>query len=231
MRANADKCIRYVLISEGSRYTNHPSDPGGPTKYGITLADVRRYLKRGATANDVRNLTKDAAVRIYKGKYWDALRCDELPSGLDYTIFDYGVNSGIGRSGKILRRVLEMDEDTWRVTDEVLKEVKDYGPVPDLIREVNSERLRFMKGLRIWRVFGRGWSRRVASVRAISLRMAGVSQADLIGILKFLFRPAFGPGKAMVSPLRVDLTPPSGFTLATALLGGLIAIRNRKVTE
>jgi hypothetical protein len=48
------------------------------------------------------------AEKVYDAKYWDALNCDLLPAGLDYAVCDYGVNSGIGRAGKVLRRLLDM---------------------------------------------------------------------------------------------------------------------------
>ena len=56
--------------------------------------------------DDVRAMKLSDAKAIYRAKYWDALRCDELPAGVDDSMFDYGVNSGIARAGKVLRRVL-----------------------------------------------------------------------------------------------------------------------------
>lgn len=99
-----DEALRRLLLHEGG-YSNHPQDPGGPTNFGITIADYRKYLKPGASADDVRAIKLDEAKGIYRAKYWSALRCDELPAGIDDSIFDYGVNSGIGRAGKVLRRV------------------------------------------------------------------------------------------------------------------------------
>jgi len=84
--------------------------PGGPTNFGITIADYRAYVKPDATAEDVRNMRVDEAKRIYRKHYWDAQRCDELPAGVDYSLYDYGVNSGIGRSGKVLRRVVGLPD-------------------------------------------------------------------------------------------------------------------------
>src|SRR5690349_24305390 len=100
-----DAALARVLAHEGG-YSNHPSDPGGPTKFGITLADYRRHLKPGASAADVRAMRLDEARAIYRAHYWAALRCDELPAGLDYALFDYGVNSGIGRAARVLQRLV-----------------------------------------------------------------------------------------------------------------------------
>jgi lysozyme family protein len=86
--------IAKVLEHEGG-YSNHPDDPGGPTNFGITIADYRRYRKSDATAADVRVMRLDEAKAIYRAAYWDVMHCDSLPAGPDYAVFDYGVNSGV----------------------------------------------------------------------------------------------------------------------------------------
>src|SRR5512147_2792109 len=105
-----DEALRRLLAHEGG-YTNHPSDPGGPTNFGITIYDYRKYVKPDATAADVKAMKLDEAKRIYRAKYWDAQRCDDLPAGVDYAVFDYGVNSGIGRAKKVLQRVAGVAAD------------------------------------------------------------------------------------------------------------------------
>src|SRR2546421_8222803 len=79
--------IRRLLLSEGG-YVNHPSDPGGPTNFGITLADYRRYVKADGTAADVRAMKVEEARAIYHAKYWKVMRGDDLPAGVDYCILD-----------------------------------------------------------------------------------------------------------------------------------------------
>lgn len=103
MKSNFDIVLPLLLKDEGG-YCNDPGDNGGPTKYGITIHDVQLYIKKNATASDVKSLTLDEAKDIYKHKYWDSLDCDNLPSGVDYTVFDYGVNSGVGRPRKALQQ-------------------------------------------------------------------------------------------------------------------------------
>src|SRR5262249_40397521 len=131
----------------------------------------RRYAKAGATAADVRAMRVEEAVAIYRAKYWDALRCDELPAGVDDSVFDYGVNSGIARSGKVLRRVLGLSDSDWHVTGEVLAALRRRD-ARDVIVAINDERLRFLRALKTWPVFGAGWARRVAEVKAFSLALA-----------------------------------------------------------
>ena len=165
-----DEALRRLLAHEGG-YSNHPSDPGGPTNYGITIVDYRKYVKPNATAADVRVMKLDEAKSIYRTKYWAAQRCDALPPGVDDSVFDYGVNSGIGRSGKVLRRVVGLPDNTSVVTDEVIKAVAKRD-AKAIVIAINDERLRFLKGLKTWPVFGLGWGRRVAEVKAFSLSLA-----------------------------------------------------------
>ena len=165
-----DAALARLLAHEGG-YTNHPSDPGGPTNFGITIADYRKYVKADAIAADVRAMTVAQASAIYRTRYWDAQRCDELPAGVDYAVFDYGVNSGIGRSGKVLRRLLKLPDTTHKVTDDVLAAAR-RADAAALVTAICDERLRFLKSLKTWPVFGKGWGRRVAEVRAAGLTMA-----------------------------------------------------------
>ncbi len=161
--------IRRLLASEGG-YVNHPSDPGGPTNFGITLGDYRRYVKADATAADVRAMKIGEAKAIYRAKYWDAMRSDDLLPGVDYCVFDYAVNSGTGRAPKVLQRVLGIAV-TGRMDDTTLTATRSRD-ARALIQGICDERLRFLQGLKTWPVFGRGWSKRVGEVRAAALAMA-----------------------------------------------------------
>lgn len=194
--ANYDACEARVLAAEGG-YGDNPNDPGGPTKYGITIYDARLYWKKSATLADVKNMPKSVAQDIYRHKYWDALDCDALPSGLDYTVFDYGVNSGIGRAGRVLRQVLGLPTDDYRVTAAVVTAIKERDAA-DLIRQINGERLKFLEGLTTWEHFGRGWKIRVDSVDSTSLRMAHSESPPPIA--------------------AVSMVPAKGITQATDLL-------------
>lgn len=171
--ANFEAALARVLAHEGG-YTNHPSDPGGPTNFGITIADYRKYVKADAIAADVRNMQVTDAKIIYRSRYWQALRCDDLPSGVDYAVFDYGVNSGTGRAGKVLRRLLQLPANGKDIDDTVVAAARRADPAT-LTGAICDERLAFLQSLKTWPVFGAGWSRRVADVKAAALAMA---QAD-----------------------------------------------------
>lgn len=170
-----DACLARLLAHEGG-YTNHPADSGGPTNFGITIADYRRYVKPDATAADVKAMRVEGAKAIYRTRYWDALRCDDLPAGVDYAVFDYGVNSGVGRAGTVLRRCLQLADDTSRVTDRVIAAASAADAVR-LVTRLCDERLAFLKSLKTWDVFGRGWERRVDEVKAAALALAAAPPA------------------------------------------------------
>jgi lysozyme family protein len=170
-----DDALRRLLQHEGG-YTNHPSDPGGPTNFGITIHDYRRTLKPDATAADVKAMQLDEARAIYRAKYWDALACDSLPAGVDYAVFDYGVNSGIGRAARVLQRLAGVDDD-GRVGPATLAAVRARD-ARTLSAAICDERLAFLQRLKTWPVFGRGWGRRVAEVRAAALAMTNVNKGN-----------------------------------------------------
>jgi lysozyme family protein len=223
MRSSYDQCLERVLAHEGG-YTNDPQDPGGPTNFGITIYDYRKYVKPSATAADVKRMSLAEAKRIYRSKYWDALSCDDLPAGVDYTVFDYGVNSGIGRAGKVTRRVLGLSDADWRVNADVIAALKKAEP-SKVIVAINDERLQFLKSLRTWSAFGVGWGRRVAEVKAFSLERARNHFARNLGngapALKVSnLVPASGKGH--VSNLRQPLAV-AGAGAAVLAGGGTLA--------
>lgn len=168
MDKNFPQSLKYTLQWEGG-YTNHPSDPGGPTNFGITIHDYRRYINPKGTAADVKNMKLAQAAVIYKTKYWDLQHCERMPSGLDFAMFDYGVNSGIGRSQKVLQRILKVQVDGI-IGAKTLAAMDAQDP-QYLIRALCAERLRFVKSLRTWSVFGKGWGRRIAGVEDQALAM------------------------------------------------------------
>jgi lysozyme family protein len=199
-----DDALRRLLRHEGG-YANHPSDPGGPTNFGITIADYRAYVKAGATAADVRAMRLGEAKSIYRTKYWRALRCDELPAGLDYAVFDYGVNSGVARAAKVLQRLVGFPDD-GRLTDALLAAVRKRDPSL-LIGQLCAERLAFLKRLKTWPVFGAGWQKRVAEVRAGALAMAQARRVPEA-------QAAAAPGKGIVPVNRMAQQTSAGGSAA-----------------
>jgi lysozyme family protein len=98
-----------IVAREGG-YVNDPDDPGGATKYGVTIHTMRRLgfdLDRDGDvdAADVRALTRDQAVAIFLDHYFSRPRIGELPAVLHDTVFDMYVHAG-GNAVKILQRLL-----------------------------------------------------------------------------------------------------------------------------
>lgn len=154
---NFDNAIEHVLKSEGL-YSDHAADPGGKTMYGITEAVAHEVGYRG----DMRELPLDLAKRIYKDRYWDSVKADQLPPGIRYAVFDAAVNSGPGQSTKWLQRALGVVDDGV-IGPKTLTAANAANP--DALRmRMLSQRLRFMAGLTNWPAFSRGWAIRIASL-------------------------------------------------------------------
>ncbi|MER8628507.1 glycoside hydrolase family 108 protein [Mesorhizobium opportunistum] len=159
-----------VLAHEGG-YSNHPSDPGGPTMKGVTQRVYDGYRKsKGLAVRSVKGITPDEINAIYDRQYWDAIRGDDLPAGVDYVLFDGAVNSGPGRSIMFLQQALR-PAYTGRIdgvlgigTMAALKADKNSDA---LIDRICNARMAFLKHLGTFGTFGRGWTARVAEVRSI----------------------------------------------------------------
>lgn len=200
----AEKIIPLILKHEGG-YINHPSDPGGATNKGITIATFRRYIKPSGTVDDLKSLTAAQATIVYKRQYWDAVNADLLPAGVDYSVADFAVNSGPSRAAKYLQKVVGVSQD-GQIGPATIAAVRAIDP-KDIIRQINANRLAFMKRIRggkLWATFGRGWQRRVDEVVIQSLadanaaptrKPAATAPAWLQSLLAALFA-LFGKAKS-----------------------------------
>lgn len=159
MRENLQPALRWVLAHEGG-FVNHPKDPGGPTNRGVTQRVYDGYRDRiGQPRRSVRAITNDEVGEIYLRQYWKPIRGDDLPAGLDYAVFDFAVNSGVKRAAQELQRVLGVKVDG--TIGEVTLAAARKADVFDLIERLCARRMEFLRGLRTWPTFGKGWSRRV----------------------------------------------------------------------
>lgn len=157
MMMNFDQAFTTLLTYEGE-FSDHAADPGGRTRFGITETVAREAGYRG----DMRELPLDLAKRIYKGRYWDHVRADELPEAVRYAVFDAAVNSGPRQAVRWLQRAAGVTADGI-IGPQTLAAVRAADP-ERLLRRFLSQRLRFMAGLPNWPVFGRGWARRIADL-------------------------------------------------------------------
>ncbi len=159
-----ESALSAVLAHEGG-YVNHPADPGGETNYGIT----RRTARAHGYAGSMRSIPMSVVRAIYRKGFWDAMRCDELPVGIDYAVFDFAVNSGTGSPTPFLCRAIGIPERA-SITQSVIDAAHKADPAA-VVRKLCADRLAWLKRRKIWRTFGRGWSRRVAGVETKALSM------------------------------------------------------------
>jgi lysozyme family protein len=169
MKENFDFALAYVLKHEGG-YVNHPADPGGMTNLGVTKRVWEEWVAHDVDEKTMRSLTPEMVGPLYKKKYWDKVKGDDLPSGVDYVVFDAAVNSGPGRAAKWLQACVGVEQDGG-IGPKTLAAVKAFKG--DLIGDYNKRRLSFLTDLPHWGTFGKGWSRRVASVQNDAEGMVG----------------------------------------------------------
>lgn len=169
MNRNFERALPLVLKHEGG-FANHPKDPGGATMKGVTLATFRRY-KPGATVADLKAISPNILAQIYRDGYWNEVNGDDLPAGVDYAVFDFAVNSGPGRAAEYLQAVAGVAQD-GRVGPQTIAAVAKLDPA-SVINSLCNRRLAFLKRLKTWPTFGKGWESRVAGVRKEALAMVG----------------------------------------------------------
>ncbi|MGC8731322.1 MAG: glycoside hydrolase family 108 protein [Halothiobacillaceae bacterium] len=161
MEANRAACMGFVLREEGG-YGNDPRDPGGETRFGIS--------KRSHPHLDIAALTEADAIALYTANEWRTLACAALPAGLDLVAFDAGVNSGVTRSARWLQGALRVAAD-GRIGPVTLAAAQAQPALP-VIEAACATRMAFLRGLRTFAAFGRGWTARVARVEARATAMA-----------------------------------------------------------
>jgi lysozyme family protein len=169
--SNFARSLALVFKWEGG-YVFHPRDPGGATNMGITKATLEHWRGKSVSVEDVKRLTKVEAGLIYRARYWDVVKGDSLPAGLDYALFDYAVNSGPYRAIKHLQTILRVRVDGV-IGPETLGAVR-AADVAGTVSRLLDKRLAWLRSLVGWSTFAKGWTNRVADVRAEALAMAGM---------------------------------------------------------
>ncbi|WP_395666395.1 glycosyl hydrolase 108 family protein [Methylocella sp.] len=170
--SNFQRCVDIVLAREGG-FVDHPDDRGGATNFGITIGTLSKWMQdrvgRPADVEDVKSLTRETACEIYRTRYWNVCRCDDLPPGVDLVVFDMAVNMGPGRAAKILQQVVGAEAD-GSIGDATLAATKAMRPA-DVVVKTTERRLQFYRGLDNWDAFGRGWTNRANDVEQAALVM------------------------------------------------------------
>lgn len=152
---NFERAFEKLLGHEGG-FVDHPKDPGGSTRYGIT----QRVARANGYEGDMRNFPLAEAKRIARKDYWDAMRADEMPDAVRFDLFDAAYNSGVEQATKWLQRAAGAADDGI-IGPKTILAVRMADP-HKLAARFNGHRLRFLTDLKTWPDFGRGWARRIA---------------------------------------------------------------------
>lgn len=162
MRGSFMQCLEWLMHHEGG-YVDHPRDPGGATKYGVTIHTMKELGldidgDGDVDRDDVKLLTYQDVAPIVKLRYWDAVKGDDLPTGVDWAVADWAYNSGPSIPAKALQRIVNAKPDGM-IGPKTVEAVKAKNP-SDVIEALYDKREAFYKSLSTYETFGRGWSRR-----------------------------------------------------------------------
>jgi lysozyme family protein len=139
------------------------------TNLGVTKRVWEEWVGRESNEKEMRSLTPEMVEPLYKRKFWDACKCDDMPSGVDYLVFDFAVNAGVGRSAKILQTAVGVPADGG-IGPITLAAVNAQDPA-ELIEKFSDGKESFYRSLITFETFGKGWLNRVAAVKVKSSSM------------------------------------------------------------
>ena len=170
--SNFDKCLQIILHHEGG-YVNHPEDPGGMTNLGVTNRVYEDWVGYAVSEHTMQHLTEEDVAPIYKKNYWDRIKGDDLPEGLNLCVFDFGVNAGTGRAAKYLQTMIGtvVDGGIGPMTIRALDEHVSLIGLQETIEQYQENRQRYYEKLKTFKTFGRGWTRRVNETTQSALKM------------------------------------------------------------
>lgn len=174
MRENFDAALKHLLAEEGG-YVHHEKDPGGRTNHGVTQRVWEDWVGRPVDEATMRNLKQSDVAPLYRAKYWNTIRGDDLPAGIDLAVFDAAVNSGSFRAAKWLQEVVGATPD-GAIGPATLAAIRKW-PAKDVIDLFCARRLAFLQKLDNWGTFGRGWGARVHRVSFASRKMTETNYA------------------------------------------------------
>lgn len=176
MQSNWDKSFDHVIAHEGG-FSADTRDPGnklpdgrpGSTMWGCTQANWEAYIGKQVTHDDMRALTKEDVKPLYKRDYWDAVKGDDLPAGVDYAVFDMAINGGPGRAKKLLQTALGVTAD-GAIGPGTLAAIQAADGV-ELLQKFSDAKEAFYRSLPTFETYGKGWLRRVAEVQTAATTM------------------------------------------------------------
>lgn len=161
-----DISLQRILKHEGG-FVNDPLDSGGITNLGVTKRVWEEFVGHPVSEADMRNLTVEKVSRLYKQRYWDRVQADKLPKGVDYVVFDFAINAGVGRAVKTLQSTVGSTPDGI-IGNRTLASVNAMD-AKELVNKYSDARVDFYQGIVARRPdqvrFIRGWLNRVEDAR------------------------------------------------------------------
>lgn len=172
MQINFKSALTDVLVLEGGK-VDDPNDPGGRTNRGVTQRVYDAWRRnRKLPVRDVWLITASEVADIYRQQYWLKIQGDSLPDGVDLAVFDGAVNSGPARSVMWLQAALGSVKVDGVLGEATLAAVRAHPDHDALISEICALRMKFLRALKTFARFGKGWTRRVDHVRAAGQAIA-----------------------------------------------------------
>jgi lysozyme family protein len=170
---NFDACLRDILKHEGG-YVGHPEDPGSITNLGVTKKVYEEWIGHPVSEAIMRGLTAQHVKALYKANYWDAVKGNDLPAGVDLCVFDFAVNAGVDRASRYLQLMTGAVSD-GKISADTLRQLQQYVRTHNLPHAVNRYqdlREEYYKKLTMSATSNRGCTRRVKEVRTAALELA-----------------------------------------------------------
>jgi len=171
MKENFNACFAKVIQSEGG-YVNDPADRGGETNLGVTIGAWGAYLDRAIQLGEMKALTQETVKPFYRQMYWDKVKGDNLPAGVDYAVFDFAVNAGVSRAARFLQRAVGAVDDGV-IGSGTLGKVAAIDP-QKILDSFADQKQRFYNGLATsptQQKFLKGWLARVDQVQTAAESM------------------------------------------------------------
>lgn len=178
MNEEFKKAIKLILAHEAG-YVNNPNDNGGETNKGITIGTYNDFKKINKERKfpPLSELTAELAMEIYWENYAKPIKFNQLPNGLNYALLDFAINSGVSRAVKTLQKILKVSVDGV-LGLQTLNAIKSSNP-KNLVMDLCEDRLIFVKRLKDFKHFGRGWTNRINDVRKNASAMLNKAPVEI----------------------------------------------------
>lgn len=176
MQANLAQSLAYITGDEGPELNVSPGEPGGASKWGVSLTVLSEHLGKPCAVADVAALTQDDANAIYSARFAAPILFGDLPPGVDYRMLDCAVTLGVTGAVEALQMCLAMWPTTGVMDTPTMAEARAATPAV-LVLQLDAAWLTWKRGLTPtgWKENGHGWNNRVLKVRTRLPAMMGTT--------------------------------------------------------